>query len=61
MDNKDSQETYREQLDTLRTRYLERLPEKLDRLERLVSAIPVDGFYREDNGNVQAQLNLVYQ
>ncbi|TNE82529.1 MAG: response regulator [Gammaproteobacteria bacterium] len=61
MDNKDSQETYREQLDTLRTRYLEKLPEKLDRLESLVFAIPVDGFYREDNGNVQSQLNLVYQ
>ncbi len=48
-------------LKQLRQGYLERLPGRLDRLEYLISTIPVDRGYAEDGAAVRSGLNMTYQ
>lgn len=48
-------------LKQLRQSYLERLPRRLDRLEYLISTIPVDRDFSEDAAAVRSGLNMTYQ
>ncbi|MDK9558691.1 response regulator [Marinobacter sp. M216] len=61
MENTDEFDSHRSRLEQLRDSYLEKLPGRLDRMEYLVMAIPVDGDYREDGGKLRSSLNTIYQ
>ncbi len=61
MDTKKDLDSPQARLKQLRQSYLERLPRRLDRLEYLISTIPVDREYAEDGAAVRSGLNMTYQ
>ncbi len=61
MDTKHDLDSPQARLKQLRQSYQERLPRRLDRLEYLISTIPVDRNYAEDNATVRSGLNMTYQ
>ena len=61
MDTKKDLDSPQARLKQLRQSYQERLPRRLDRLEYLISTIPVDRDYTEDNATVRSGLNMTYQ
>ncbi len=61
MDIKKDLDSPQARLKQLRQSYQERLPRRLDRLEYLISTIPVDREYAEDGAAVRSGLNMTYQ
>ncbi len=61
MDTNKDLDSPQARLKQLRQSYQERLPRRLDRLEYLISTIPVDREYAEDGAAVRSGLNMTYQ
>lgn len=61
MGNNQDRDSPQARLKQLRQSYQERLPKRLDRLEYLISTIPVDREYAEDGAAVRSGLNMTYQ
>lgn len=61
MDKNNGLDDQQARLETLRTNYLERLPQRLDKLEYLAETLPIAQSCLEDTSDLRSRLNTLYQ